>query len=265
MSMRRLLLSLVVGWFAAPLRAELPELLKEAGLKASQGMERWAYTETTVVTDHKGRSKGETIVRVDPSKPYAEQFTPLKINGKAPTEKQLKQYRSKGEQHGRELERRWHATTQGQPSEPPRLTINGTSSVADLDHIAVTEENAGSITYEIPLRSDGKQRLPMEKFQLLVRVSKEQRVLENLSLRLKSPWRTKLIVKINSGVLGVDFTTVDPQFAPEITAIHGDFSASVMFIKVAANVEMTRTDFQRVKPYDEHFNVKVGPLQFLSF
>jgi len=28
---------------------------------------------------------------------------------------------------------------------------------------------------------------------------------------------------------------------------------------------MTRTDFQRVKPYDEHFNVKVGPLQFLSF
>lgn len=152
--MRFILFSMAVGLCAAPLRAELPELLNEACMKVSRDTERWAYTETTIATDQKGRSKGGTVVHVDPSKPYAEQFMLTKISGKAPTERQLKQYRSKDERHGQELERRERQDRPEHPGEPPRVNINGATRALDLDHITVVEENAQSISYEIPLHPD---------------------------------------------------------------------------------------------------------------
>jgi hypothetical protein len=263
--MRFILFSVAVGLCAAPLRAELPELLNEACMNVSRDTERWAYTETTITTDQKGRSKGETVVHVDPSKPYAEQFTPIKINGKAPTERQLKQYRSKGERHGQELERRERQGRPEHPVEPPRININEATGALDLDHITVVEENAQSITYEIPLHPDDRHRLPLEKLQLWLRVRKEQHTLENVTIRVRSPFRVKVVAKINAGEFGMDFATVDPQFAPPLTALHGDLAASMLFMKASAKVEMKRTDFQRVKPYNDHFQVKVGPLQFIIF
>ncbi len=263
--MRIILVSVAFGLLAPSLRAGIPDLLMEAGMKVSQDAERWAYTEITIATDRKGRSTGETVVRVDPSKPYAEQFKPIKIGGKPPPERQIRQYRGKGERHGRDLERRERAGQAGRPGEPPRVTLNGAASVADIDHISVAEEDARSITYEIPLLPDEKHRLPMEKLQLRLRVNRAQRTLENVSVRVRSPFRVRLIARVNTGEFGVDFTEVDPRFAPPMTALHGDLIASLLFAKVAAKVEIKRTDFERVKPYNEHFQVKVGPLQFISF
>lgn len=263
--MRIILVSVAFGLLAAPLRAGIPDLLMEAGMKVSQDAERWAYTETTIATDRKGRPTGETVVPVDPSQPYAEQFKPIKIGGKPPTEKQIRRYRSKGERHGQELERREREGLAGRPGASPRVTINGVASVADIDHISIAEEDARCITYEIPLLRDEKRRLPMEKLQLRLRVNKAQRTLEHVSVRVRSPFRVRLIAKINTGEFGIDFTEVDPRFAPPMTALHGDLTASLLFAKVAAKVEIKRTVFERVKPYDEHFQVKVGPLQFISF
>ena len=69
---------------AVPRAASTAEiaLLKDAMKGSAQDTEHWAYTETTRIQDKKGKKFEETIVRFDPSKPYAEQYTPLKIDGK---------------------------------------------------------------------------------------------------------------------------------------------------------------------------------------
>ena len=262
--MRAILVGIAVGWMFAPLRADMPELLKEAGHKVSEDTDRWAYTETTVVTDNKGRARGETVVQVDPSKPYAEQFTPLKINGKKPTESQLKQYRRRGERKAEERSKTERTQAEAVPGAAPRVTINGAETAVDLDHIAVVEEDANRITYDLPLRG-ARPGVSMENFQLLLRVNKPARTLESASLRVRAPFRTKLVVKVNRGAFDLDFVSVDPQYAPPLTAMRGDLAVSLLFVKVAEKVELKRTEFRRVKPYDEHFLVKLGPLQFLSF
>jgi len=139
-----------VGLAGATLRAEMPALLQEACLKVVHDTERWAYTETTVVIDAKGRARGETVVRVDPSQPYAKQFMPLKIEGKVPTERQLRQFRDKGERHGQELEKS-AAAGPGLPNRPVRIKINGSPVVAQPDQTSVVGEDTHSILYEIPV------------------------------------------------------------------------------------------------------------------
>jgi len=91
-------------------RAATPEeiaLFKDAMKNSAQDTEHWAYTETTALKASKGGPKGDTIVRFDPSKPYGEQFTPLQIEGKPPTERQLRDYhyRKRGEKRGEKVAR----------------------------------------------------------------------------------------------------------------------------------------------------------------
>jgi hypothetical protein len=98
-----------------------------------------------------------------------------------------------------------------------------------------------------------------------LRISKELHTLANVTIRVQSPFWVKVIAKINAGEFGMDFAPADPQFAPPLTALHGELAASMLFMKVSTKVEMKRCDFRRVKPYNHHFQVKVGPLQFISF
>jgi hypothetical protein len=95
----RLFISLILLGLAAGLRAVEPSrpatseevvLFKEAIKNTTQDTEHWAYTETTVFKSTKGKVREETVVRFDPSKPWPEQYTPLKIEGQPPTARQLK-------------------------------------------------------------------------------------------------------------------------------------------------------------------------------
>ena len=251
---------------AAP-KAELPPLLQEAITKLSQDTDRWAYTETRIAKDTKGVSKGETTVRFDPSKPYAEQYVPLKINGQPPTTKQLADYRRRGVKRGERLDREagLPAPPVAPAREAPSFRINGSKSFADVDHITVTQETDGAVTYLVPLVSDPKIPVPMEKIELLVRVNKAQRAMENVNVRLRDAFRMKLIVKVNSGGANIDFTSVDAKYAPVVSAISGDAAASVLFIKVGGAFDLKREDFKRVKPYGDRFEVQIGPLRTIDF
>ena len=90
---------------AVALRAEVPRLLQDALQKFTQDTDRWAYTQTLVEKDDKGRVKQETVVRFDPSQPYAQQYRPLKVGGKEPTESEVRKYRRQGEKRGDRFER----------------------------------------------------------------------------------------------------------------------------------------------------------------
>ncbi len=247
-----------------PAGAPVPPLLLDALTKLSQDFDRWAYTETRNNTDPKGKPRGETIIRFDPSKPYAEQFTPLKINGKPPTERQLKEYRTRGEKRGERLARD-EAAGKEPGTDGARFSLNGDNAAIDLSRAVIESETATAITFNVPLRNDPKNTLPMEKFELLARINKERHALEHVALRVRDSFRMKLIVKVKGGTANIDFSVVDPKFVPVMNSVSGEGTASVLFMTFGGSFDLKRTEFQRVKPYSDRFGVKIGPMKALDF
>ncbi len=243
---------------------KVPPLLLDALAKLSDDFDHWAYTETRVSTDPNGKPNGETVVRFDPSKPYAEQYTPLKIDGQSPTERQRKSYQTRGEKRGERLARD-EASGKTPGPDLPRLHLGGDNSAIDLERASVASETDTAMTFNVPLRKDAYGTLPVEKLELLVRVNKARTALENVSLRVRESFRFKVFVKVKGGTANVDFDAIDPKFAPVMTSMTGEGTASVLFIKFGGSFDMKRTDFRRVKPYSERFGVKIGPLKALEF
>ncbi|MDI1318841.1 MAG: hypothetical protein PSW75_01430 [bacterium] len=272
--MRRLLFALSLLLTAATVRAaDQPRpatadevaLFKAAMKNSSQDTEHWAYTESSVAKTSKGRERGETIMRFDPSKPYAEQFTPLQVEGKPPTERQLKAARERGEKRGERVSRAAQAAKDPTYVPPPaQLRIGGNSVTPDLDHPLVIRGEEGRVTFEVPVSSPQKD-IPMDKFQVLVTVARSAVQIENVSFTIRESFRVKLIAKIKAGEASMDFTVVDPKYPPVLTSLTGDFDASILFIPVSGTFTRTRTEWKRVKSYDERLQVKIGPLQLMDF
>lgn len=243
---------------------EVPPLLLDAMDKVAANFDRWAYTETQMMTDEHGVPQSETVVRFDPSKPYAEQYVPVKLKGKPPTEKDLKSFRKKGEKRAEKFAKQ-EAEGKAPGSELPRFKMGGSTASIDLAHATVASENADSVTYEVPLRNDGKGTLPVEKFQLFARVNRTTHAFENVALKVRSVFRVKLVVKVKSGEGSVDFAPVDPAHDPVPVATRGDATATIFFMKFGGGFEAKRTEFARVKPYAERFGVQIGPMKALDF
>lgn len=260
------LLNLTVGLRAAARAATADELaLFQAALKNStQETERWAYTETRVTKGSKGINAGTTVVRFDPSKPYAEQFTPLTIDGQPPSEKDLKKYRERGEKRGKQVAQAAEAAATTTAPPPATLGLGGRKIPINIEHPLVAAETAEQVVFEVPLMESVRD-VPPDKIQILARVNRASRLIETVDFRVKESFRMKLVAKIKAGSVKMDFAVVDPKFAPVITTVAGDFAASVVFIPFNGTYAQTRTDWKRVKPYSERFQVKLGPMEFLDF
>ncbi len=242
---------------AAPLGAEAPPLLQDALVKVARDKGRWAYTESDQMKNGQDKVVDSTVLRFDPSKPYAEQYVPVVVHGHVPTKADLEKYRQRGLQRGRGLER---AEAEGKPA--PGRTLG---DVVDLDRAAVSAEDAATVTYEVPLRADNNERFPPDKFQVLVRVNKAQRALEHVSVHLRAPIRYALVLKVKSGEVDAEFAQVDAKHNPAMTTVTGGGAVSVLFVPVTRSGEMVRSDFKHVRPYDERFNVEIGPAKALDF
>ena len=253
-----MILSLLAATFSA--RAAVPQILQDAIKKVSLDTDRWAYTQTAIQKDDKGKTKSEVVVRFDPSKPYAEQYTPLKIDGEEPSESQRRKYRRQGEKRGEALVK---AETTGEVDASTRRKSLG--ELMDIEKATVAEEDAETITYEVPLKKEGNDRLPPEKFRVLARLSKEQRVFDSISATLRSPLREKLIVKVSAGEGHIQFKTVDPKYPPQLADIRGSGSGSILFVPIGRAYELRREDYKRVKPYGDRFDVQIGTLKAIDF
>lgn len=240
--------------------AAVPQLLEDAVKKLSQDTDRWAYTQTAIQKDEKGKTKSEIVYRFDPSKPYAEQYTPIKIDGKTPTESQIKKYRRQGEKRGQGIEK---AETTGIVESSPRRKTVG--ELMDLERATVAEETEKEIVYEVPLKKEGNDRLPPDKFRVTARVSKELRALQSVQATLRAPLREKLIIKVSSGEGRIDFKTVDPKYSPQLSEIRGSGTGSILFVPVGRAYELRREDYKRVKPYGDRFDVQIGTLKAIDF
>ena len=239
------------------LHGAVPPLLEGALGKVTADYDHWAYTQTTIEKNEKGKVLKQATVRFDPSKPYAEQFTPLEVDGQPPTAGDFKKYRRQGEKRG---DRIAEAETEG--TTPPRKTLG---ELMDLEHARMINDSGDEVTFEVPLKKEGNNRLPPEKFQVLAHVSKQSGAFESIVAQLRSPLRAEVIVKIKSGVGRLEFATIDPRYAPALAAISGSGAGSIMFVPVGRSYELKRSDYQRVKPFSNKFQVKMGPLKSLDF
>ena len=242
-------------------RAATPQeiaLLNEVLHKTADDYWRWAYTEQKVIRDDKGKVKSETLLRFDPSKPYAEQWTPLKIEGREPTERERTKYRRRGEKSGSEFGLSGKAA--GDARQRKSL-----GELIEVGKSLILSETTTHLVFEVPLLKVGNERFPPEKFLVVARVKKEDRLLENVSVRLRESFRAKLIVKIKSGEGSLDFAPVNPKYPAALVAIQGDAVASVLFVNIGGSIELKRTELKHVKPFDERFDVQIGTLKAIDF
>jgi hypothetical protein len=252
------LIILTASAFAEP-RAVTPEesaLLTDALEKTARDLGRWAYTEARTTRNEKGEVRSEIVVRYDPSKPYAEQWTPISINGKPPSAREIERHRKRGEAAAK----RDAARERGEPDK--RRTLG---EVIEPGGATIVAAEGAVLTYEIPLRKDANDRFPPEKFEVLARVNRETRALERIDVRLKDSFRVKLIAKIKSGDATVEFSTVDPKYPPTLTAVRGDASVSVLFVSLGGQLDVKRSELKHVKPFNERFDVQIGTLKALDF
>lgn len=236
----------------APAEAELT-LLRESLEKTARDLLRWACTQTMIQRDEKGRVKTQAVVRYDPSKPYPEQWTPISVDGNPPAPKDLRKYRRWGERAQRRAEN---------PESDTRPTLGEAMNVAAARVVAV---DAATLTFNVPLRKDRNERFPPEKFEVLVRLRRETGALENIAVQLRAAFRTRLVVKVKSGEGTLNFASVDPTHPPTLVDLRGDASASIFFVSVGGEYELTRTDFKYVRPYHERFEVQIGPMRAIDF
>ncbi|MEO6245695.1 MAG: hypothetical protein ABIQ12_09685 [Opitutaceae bacterium] len=234
--------------------------LNEVLQKVAADYRRWAYTEHRIVRDEKGRPKSDVILRYDPSQPYPEQWVPLKVDGKEPSERELAKYRRKGEREApHDAARTGHFRTDNSRN---RQTLG---ELIDVPRSSIASESDTHLVFEIPLLKFGNERFPPEKFQVLARVRKEGQVLENIAVRLRESFRSKLVVKVKSGDGSLDFEIVNPKYPPALVGVTGDASVSVLFVSIGGSVELKRTDIKHVKPFDERFEVQIGGLKAIDF
>lgn len=225
--------------------------------EAARDFYRWAFTEARVVRDEKGKVKSDTVVRVDPSKPYAEQYVPLTVGGKPPSERDLTKYRRQGER----AQKRDEQAERGETEDRPTL-----GEVMNPLAARVVSADERAVVFEVPLRPDRNNRFPPEKFEVWVRVAREGGgVLEQINVRLRESFRSKLVVKVKSGGGVLEFTRVDPKHPPALVSIKGDASASILFFSVGGELDLKRTELKRVKPYSERFGVQIGTLKAIDF
>jgi len=239
----------------APRAATLEELtlITESLEKTAADLNRWAYTETQVIRDEKGKVKTETVVRYDPSKPYAEQWTPLRVNGRPPAEADWKKYRRRGEQA---------AKRDTNPAAGGRPTLG---ELLDVSHATVVAETGRALTFNVPLRRENNNRFPPEKFEVLARIGKTSRGVEQIAVRLREPFRAKLVVKVKSGEGTLEFAPIDDKHPPTLTSIRGDASASIFFVSIGGELDLERTDLKHVRPFGERFEVQIGTLKALDY
>jgi hypothetical protein len=229
-------------------------LLNETLQRVADDLRRWAYTEHRVIRDGKGRVKSEQVVRYDPSKPYAEQWSPLTIDGREPTARERARFRRRGEEADPE-----------RPVSSSRRSYPTLGEAIDVNRSSLAEETATHWVFEVPLRKVGNDRFPPEKFRVQARVRKEGARLENISVLLRESFRAKLVVKVKSGDASLEFAAVDPQHPPTLVSVTGDADWSILFFGSGGSLDLKRTELRRVKPYADRFEVKIGTLKAIDF
>jgi hypothetical protein len=243
-----------------------PPLLEAAFQAFLDGQQRWSYVETGGNVKADGSISAKSVIRNDPSMPYARQSVPLLINGQEPTEKQLRDWAANCEKQAQRRLKAVEALTAAARDQGFRLRLLNREVRSLLEEATAIAEDETSITYEIPMQELGGPEAPrVADHRLTARVGRATRQFEHVTIH-----QTKMVRiaagKYYDGLTEVDFARPDPNYAS--VPIRITFTVTNKPLVGAGHTSMRlveRKDFRRVTPYDERFNVKLGPLNLLEF
>jgi hypothetical protein len=229
---------------------------------------RWAYTETHFGRGVEGQpSEARAIFRFDPSRPYTEQFVPVKLNGQPPLEKILKLWQKRGDELAkRRQEPEVNGKSPGDRAEGFFLQIYNQMVTPLLERAVVLSEDETGTSYDVPMRKVGSPEGELfDAFQLIARVSKSRQQFEHVTIRLRAPLHI-VAGKYSAGLIEIEFGSPDPKFPTVPVKITSQTTNKPLFGKANTSHDVAeRTDWKHVTPYDERFGIKIGPLRAIEF
>ena len=247
-AMRIFLVSLILLLNLTVTPAAVPSLLEAALQKLQADENHWAYTQTTQVFDRQGEPEdGVTVERFDPSLPYDQQWTLLQQDGRAPTAREERAWRKRKD---REMKRREEKSL---------------GEIMDLERAREVERYAGQVVFEVPLQPGASRRLPAEKFAVLMAVDESSATLSEFMLKTTDSFRALGVAKVDRIEIKADFAMVDPQYVPQPRRIVASGAGRLLFFRVGGSAEITWSEFKRVKPYEDRFDVQIGELKVFGF
>ena len=246
--MRRLsILALVLCTVSA--RAEVPVLLDQAVKKLIADENHWAFTQKTQRFDKSGKvAGGLTVERFDPSKPLDQEWQLLSFEGRTPRSSELSSWQRQKE---RELKRREEKSL---------------GDVLDLEHATLAGETTKTSTYLVPIMEGASKRFPADQIEVFMDVDKKQRALTAFSVQPRGVFRMAVVLKVESGRVDGRLDVVKPNYPPTLVWLKGAGEGHLFgLIKVGMGAEVNFSNFERVRPYNDRFEVKIGDIKALNF
>ncbi len=223
-------------------------MLDAAIQKLQADEDHWAFTQSTQEFDRHGNPKeGVNIERYDPSQPVAQQWTLLQWKGHEPKARELRSWKKR---KAKELKRKDDKTL---------------GDVMDLERARAVGESAGEVIFEIPLLPGASKRLPEDKFVVHMTVDPVKQTLQAFNLKTLGSFRAMGVAKIENIEIEARFHTIDEQFAPQPERVFARGSGKLFFFRVGGAAEIIWSDYKRVRPYMDRFEVKIGELKAFGF
>ena len=230
-------------------RSEVPTPLADAIQKLVHDEDHWAYTQRTQRFNKSGEPDGgPTIERYDPSLPIDEQWQLIQYSGHKPTE---------GERG------KWRRQKEHQQKHHGEKTLG---DFLDLEHATLFSSAADRLTFLVPLTKNSIGRFPADKLEVFMNVDPAQHTLTSFSLRPKGVFHLAGVIRIDGGEFEGRLQTILPKYAPTFVWGKGSGYGKVLGIfKVGMGGEVNLSDFKRVMPFNDRFDVKIGDIKALNF
>jgi hypothetical protein len=238
-------------------RLELAKPLIDAWRAFEQPRGCWAYTATT--TKREDGVTSVTVERFNPFEPEERIWTLLSRDGATPDEKTQLSYR-------REKLKAWRKQLKESASRPSKLKRIELDVLSE-EFSSTSSEVTGDVTFVIttrPMKVHGLIDCPssLESYTLtaaqLARTTSKQ--LGTLTVTL-----FPLIAHIDEGEQFSEYGLIDPALPPFILRTTVFFKARIYGKTMTTDVQVTYSDYQRVKCYDDRFEVNVGALDVIDF
>lgn len=228
----------------APLKAALDKLVADT--------DRWAYTQEIQEFDRSGKPEdGLTRERYDPSQPEGSQWTLVLYRGRLPSADD-------------------RATWERRKRREQRRRDRPLGEILDFARATLREESDASWSYLVPIKPGASRRLPAEKFTVQIDVGRARTEIERVRVWTNESFRltglTGLVARVDDVQIDARFSVVDPAYPAQPSTVQAAGSGRVAWLfPVGGKAEVGWTDFARVKPYRDRFNVEIGEVKALDF
>jgi hypothetical protein len=166
----RCLLALLLS--VPALRATVPPLLQEVAATLVDERQRWAFTQHVREFDG-DKVAVERVESFDLARGEQNRWLLLELNGRKPTPEEVEKWSQK----------------KNKSRKRPSKDVN---EYVDLEKARVREENAATVSYEVPFRRSAGGLFPGEKVELTLTINKQTRALERAQVNIDESFKVAL-------------------------------------------------------------------------